>query len=104
MVRTSRAGVVTPLYALVPMPAPPDAYLRLWVEAVRALAGRPGRLARRVGDEIRWFGEEAGRTDVITATGCRAVPVGPDPIATLHRLFGVRSDTLRAHLSAVVPG
>ncbi|MFO0932407.1 MAG: hypothetical protein U1E39_06820 [Planctomycetota bacterium] len=104
MVRTSRAGVVTPLYALVPMPAPPDAYLRLWVEAVRALAGRPGRLARRVGDEIRWFGEEAGRVDVITATGCRAVPVGPDPIATLHRLFGVREDTLRAHLSAVVPG
>ena len=104
MVQTTRAGIVTPLYALVPLPAPPDVYLRLWIEAVRALSGRPGRIARRVGDEIRWFGEEAGRVDVFSAAGRREVAVGPDPVATLHRLFGVREDVLRAHLSAVVPG
>ncbi len=92
MVRATRAGVVTPLYALVPMPAPPDAYLRLWVEAVRGLRACPGRLARRVGDEIRWFGEEVARIDVITADRLPRRPRGPrarrDAPSTLRRERG----------------
>jgi len=100
LVQATRAGTRTPLYSLVPMPAPPDAYRRLWVEAVRASAPTSRRLARRVGDEIRWFGEDVGRIDVITPTGRREVPVGPELVATLHRLFGVSEDALRAHLAS----
>lgn len=105
LVQATRAGERTPLFSLVPIPAPPDEYRRLWVEAIRARPARPGRLARRVGDEIRWFGEDLGRIDVITPTGRREVPVGPEPVATLHRLFGVSEDALRAHLAATsIPG
>lgn len=104
VVQWVRGGGATPLYALMPMPAPPDVYRRLWIEAVRGVLARPGRIARRVGDELRRFRDDVGHVDVITATARREVPLGPDPVATLHRLFGVREDALRAHLSAVVPG
>lgn len=100
MVQTTRVATRATLYSLVPTPAPPDGFRRLWVEAIRSLNVRPGRLARRVGDEVRWYGEPEARIDVIAPSGRREIPVGPHPAQTLAEWFGVDEGALRCHFAA----
>lgn len=98
VVRAGPVGPPAPLYSLVPMPAPPEVFRRLWIEAVGRRATRPGRLARRRGAAVVGFREEAGCVDVITAHGHREVPLGPAAVTRLHHLLDVPEATLRAHL------
>lgn len=99
LVQTARDGRRTPLFSMIPHPAPPDAFRRAWLQTFLERPERAGRIARRVGDEVRWFGEEAGRVDRITARGTVSIVVARDPVPMLHELFGVAADALRSHFA-----
>ena len=93
-------GSSSPLYSLIPMPAPPDAFRRAWVETCRRRMREAAvKMARRVGDEVHWYGEKAGRIEVLSPAGRRVEQPGPDLAADLHRRFGISEALLRAHFS-----
>lgn len=100
LVQTARDGTRTPLYSLIPNPAPPDAFRRAWLQTFLERPERAVRIARRVGHEVRWFGEEAGRVDRITPDGKVSLAVARDPVPMLHELFGVSVDTLRGFFAS----
>jgi hypothetical protein len=101
LVQCGRDGGRTPVFSMIPVPAPPDEFRRQWIDAVRRRPDRPGRIARRAGDEIRWFGEDVCRVDVLTCDGRREMHVDAQPVELLHELFGVAPDVLRSHFASL---
>jgi len=101
MVQTGPGRPPSALYSLIPVPASPDIFRSTWIATSFARPGRPGRIAKRVGDEIRWFGEEKGHLEVLTPWGTKIVDLGHDVPGELCRTFGVCADVLRAHFSIV---
>jgi hypothetical protein len=99
LVQAGPGRPTTSVYSLIPVPAPADAFRTAWVSTFLGRSHRPVRIARRVGDEIRWFGEEKGHLEVLTPGGTHVVDPGPDLAAGLHRAFDVREDVLRAHFA-----
>jgi hypothetical protein len=100
LVEVARDGTRTPLYSLIPMPAPTDAYWRSWLDTFRGSRSQAPRLARRCGDEVRRY---EGR-DCVTIRGCdgsREVEAKSDLPAVLHELFGLSETWLRAHFSSL---
>ena len=96
-------GQSKPLFSMIPMPAPADAFRRAWLATFSCERGKPLMLARRVGDEVRWYGDDKDHVEILSTSGRRRVDVGRDPPATLHALFGIDEDRLRAHFAAVGP-
>jgi hypothetical protein len=100
---TAAGGESRPLFSMIPMPAPPDAFRRAWLETFPRDRDKPLALARRVGDELRWYGEDREHVEVISPAGRRRSDVGTDPPVSLSALFGVKVERLRAHFAAVGP-
>jgi hypothetical protein len=103
LVRVARDGSRTPLYSLIPAPAPTDAFRRSWLETFRGARAQAMRLARRTGDEVRRF-EGGGRREGVTIEGRegrRRVDARRDLPAVLHELFGLSEAWLRAHLASI---
>lgn len=84
------------IYSLLPAPAPPDAFRQAWVASFHR--GRPAllRIARRVDDEIRRYGERPATLELLRPDGRVEVPTGPAPVDLLHRAFGIDAQLLRA--------
>lgn len=77
------------VYSIIPVPAPPQAFRAAWVASFHRGRLAPLRLARRVGDEIRRYGERPGSLEVLRPDGRVEVRPGPAPVETLHRAFGL---------------
>jgi hypothetical protein len=105
LVQVARDGTRTPLYSLIPMPAPPDAFRRSWIDTFRGSRAQAPRLARRLGDEVRRYdGGSAAKRECVTVECCegrRVVDAKPDLPGVLHRMFGLSETWLRAHFSSL---
>ena len=102
LVQKGPDGESKPLYSLIPMPAPPEAFRRAWVETCRRRMREPTvKMARRIGDDLHWYGEGAGRIEVLSPAGLRVERPGADLLADLHRRFGISESLLRAHFSVI---
>jgi hypothetical protein len=102
LVRLSKDGTRTVLYSLIPMPAPPDAYWRSWLETFRGPRSQAARLVRRCGDEVRRY--EADPSNAVTIECCdgrRQVEPTSDLASLLHDLFGLSATWLRAHFASL---
>ena len=100
LVQQGRESPAKPLYSMIPVPAPPDAFRRAWIETCRRRLREPTvKMARRVGNEVRWYGEEAGRIEVLDPAGRRVESPGADLPSDLHERFGLSEALLRAHFS-----
>lgn len=84
------------VYSIIPVPAPPPCFRQAWVASFRRGRLLPLRVARRVGDEIRRYGERPGSLEVLRPSGRVEVAVGPAPVDALHEAFGIARDVLRA--------
>jgi hypothetical protein len=100
LVRTGPDATPKPLFAWIPMPAPPDSFLRAWIESFSTPRAGRVRMARRRGDEIVSYAEEHDRLYVLTPAGRCEDAVGQDCVAALHRHFGLSEALLRAHFAA----
>lgn len=100
LVRTGPDAMPKPLYSWIPMPAPPDSFLRTWIESFSSPRANRIHMARRRGDEIVSYAEEHDRLLVLTPAGRCEDAVGQDCVATLHRHFGLSEALLRAHFAA----
>ena len=103
MVQSGPGRAPSPLYSLIPVPASPEIFRSAWIATSFPRPGRPARLSKRVGDEIRWFGEERGCVEILSSKGTRVVELGADLPDALCRTFGVRADVLRAHFAVTTP-
>jgi hypothetical protein len=77
------------VYTLIPVPAAPQAYRQAWIASFWRGRVRPLWMARRVGDEIRRYGERPGHLEVLRRTCRSQIRLGPAPVRTLHDAFGV---------------
>ena len=100
LVRTGPDGAPKPLYSWIPMPAPPDSFLRSWIESFSSPRAGRVRMARRRGDELVSYAEEHDRLWVVTPAGRCEDAVGRDCVGALHRHFGLSEALLRAHFAA----
>ncbi len=100
LVRTGPDATPKPLYSWIPMPAPPDSYLRAWIETFSTPRAGRVRIARRRGDEVVSYAEEHDRLYVLTPAGRCEDAVGHDCASALHRHFGLSEALLRAHFAA----
>jgi hypothetical protein len=82
------------VYAILPLPAPPPCYRQAWIASFHQGRVAPLRLARRVGDEIRRYGERPGSLEVLRPDGRVSVRAGSRPSALLHRMFGIEERLL----------
>jgi hypothetical protein len=104
LVRVGRDGTRTPLYSVIPAPAPTDAFRRAWIETFRGPRSQAPRLARRMGDEMRCYSAAGGKRDCVTVECCegrRTVDAKHDLPAVLHELFGLSETWLRAHFASL---
>lgn len=88
-----------PVYSIIPVPAPPQAYRQAWQASFYRGRTLPLRLARRRGNEIFRYGERPGTLEVLRVGGRDQLDVPADPVGLLHELFGVDPDCLRAWFS-----
>jgi hypothetical protein len=84
------------VYSIIPVPAVPQAFRQAWVASFCRGRARPLRLARRVGDEIRRYGERPGSLEVLRPGGREERRLDAAPVALLHDLFGIDSACLSA--------
>jgi arylamine N-acetyltransferase len=77
------------VYSFVPMPAPPQSYRQAWVASFHRGRARPLRLACRVNDEIRRYGERGSTFEVIHCRGRERRGLGRAPVRELNVLFGI---------------
>jgi hypothetical protein len=83
------------VYSIIPVPAPPQAFRQAWVASFHKGRPAPLRMARRVGDEIRRYGERPGSLEVLRQDGRVEVRLGHAPCDALHRAFGIDGDLLK---------
>jgi hypothetical protein len=83
------------VYSIIPAPTPPHRYRQAWVASFHKGRREPLRLARRVGNEIRRYGEQPRRLEIISASGRVSRELGGAPIAELNHLFGIDEECLR---------
>lgn len=86
--------------SLVPLPVPPQRFRQAWVASFHHGRPQPLRLARRQGNVIRRYHEQHRRVEFLTPAGRESRAVGPGPVDTLHDLFGIDADCLRAWFDA----
>jgi hypothetical protein len=84
-----------PIYSIIPIPAPPQAFRQAWQASFYRGRPLPLRIARRHGDEIHRYGERPGSLEVLRVGGREVLPVGKDRAETLHRVFGLDVACLR---------
>jgi hypothetical protein len=103
LVRVGSDGSHTPLYSMIPMPAPTDAYWRSWLETFRGARSQAPRLARRFGDELRRYDRDARDcVSIECREGKKKVDAKPSDLPELlHHLFGISLTWLRAHFSSL---
>ncbi len=82
------------VYSIIPVPAPPTCFRQAWVASFHRGRRTPLRMARRVGDEIRRYGERPGSLEILRPDGRVEVSTGPAPVELLHRAFGIDRDLL----------
>jgi hypothetical protein len=92
-------GDSRPVYSIIPIPAPPQAYRQAWQASFYRGRALPLRIARRSGDEIHRYGERPASLEVLRVGGREILPVGKDPSETLHRVFGLDETCLREWFS-----
>ena len=84
------------VYSIIPIPAPPPSFRQAWVASFHKGRMLPLRLARRVGAEIRRYGERPGSLEILREGGRQEIPIGPRPVDELHEAFGISRDILEA--------
>jgi len=82
------------VYSVIPVPAPPICFRQAWVASFHRGRRAPLRMARRVGDEVRRYGERPGSLEILRPDGRVEVSTGPAPVELLHRAFGIHRDLL----------
>jgi len=88
------------VYSIIPVPAPPTCFRQAWVASFHRGRHAPLRMARRVGDEIRRYGERPGSLEILRPDGRIEVTTGPAPVDLLHRSFGIDRDLLAGWFAA----
>lgn len=91
------------VYSIIPVPAPPPCFRQAWTASFHRGRISPLRLAKRVGDEIRRYGERPGSLEVLRPDGRVETKPGPAPIEALHRAFGISREVLEAWFAAHAP-
>jgi hypothetical protein len=103
LVRVGADGERTPLYSMIPMPAPTDAYWRSWLETFRGARSQSPRLARRRGDELLRYDRDS--RDCVWIEGCRGKrrveAKSADLPDVLSEHFGISATWLRAHFASL---
>jgi hypothetical protein len=84
------------VYSIIPIPAPPPCFRQAWVASFHKGRMLPLRLARRVGGEIRRYGERPGSLEILREGGREEVSIGPRPVDALHEAFGIAGEILEA--------
>ncbi len=82
------------IYSLIPLPAAPQAFRQAWIASFWRGRARPLWMARRVGDEIRRYGERPGYLEVLRKTCRSQVRLGTAPVTALHEAFGLDDRSL----------
>ena len=88
------------VYSIIPIPSPPPTFRAAWVASFHRGRIAPLRMARRVGDEIRRYGERPGTLEVLRPDTRVEVHTEPAPVDVLHRAFGVERALLEAWFAA----
>jgi len=88
-------GKARPLYAIIPLPTPPQRYRQAWVASFCKGRRPPLVLARRIGDEIRRYSDGPHRLEILTARGRVHRRLVPRPVEELRDLFGIDEGCLR---------
>jgi hypothetical protein len=91
------------VYSLLPIPAPPPCFRQAWIASFHKGRLAPLRMARRVGDEIRRYGERPGSLEVLRPDGRVEERPGAQPAEALHRAFGIDAGLLTEWFSARAP-
>jgi hypothetical protein len=97
--RRGRDGKSHALYSWIPMPAPPDAFRRAWLNVYLDHKEPTFEIARRVGDEVCRYDERKGTLEVECPDGSRSESLPSDLSEFLHTRFGVSEPLLRAHFA-----
>jgi hypothetical protein len=84
------------VYSIIPIPAPPPCFRQAWVASFHKGRMLPLRMARRVGDEIRRYGERPGSLELLRPDGRKEVRTGRAPVDELHEAFGIALEVLEA--------
>ncbi len=84
------------VYSIIPVPAPPPCFRQAWTASFHRGRIAPLRLALRVGEEIRRYGERPGTLEVLRPDGRVEVRTGPAPVEALHRAFRIARELLEA--------
>ncbi|MHC5009343.1 MAG: hypothetical protein ACYTG6_00155 [Planctomycetota bacterium] len=83
------------VYSIIPVPTPPPAFRQAWVASFYRGHRRPLTLARRVGNEIRRYGERPQALEILTCSGRTQRVLEPEPVEDLHRMFGIARECLQ---------
>ena len=82
--------------SLLPVPAAPQSFRQAWIASFQRGRPQPLQLSRRVGDVIRRYHQRNDRIEFLTPRGRQSRRVEAEPVDTLHDLFGIEADCLRA--------
>lgn len=90
------------VYSIIPIPAPPPCFRQAWIASFHRGRIAPLRMARRIGDEIRRYGERPGSLEVLRPSGRTETRPGPAPADELAQAFGVSRSVLGSWFAAQV--